>query len=299
MEYTINDKKGLYEFEVEKIFKEVAEAKKYSKENNVPLELESKELDAYEEDSETTKEISPLKKKIQVIFVDWRVGRLIMFFMITAAVTYGLNGTWQEVLYAGAIGVTLSFSGFFLDYIMDMENDKKSGKLSNPIAKGTLNPILAVALVVTTLFASIILTIFTNDWILIPIGILFVVLIMQGIGLLNTPILRAISLGVLQGLYVIIGALVTHNLVLGAGLMALFLFFAMTGGRAAGDTRDLPHDMKVDTMTLPKKYDPRGASIFMLVNQFIAYGVGIGMYFTGVFKIGFLICMIITVASVQ
>lgn len=294
MEYTISDKKGLYEFEVEKIFNEKADAIEYSKENNVPLELESKELIILEDAAEKPK-TDEKKSKMQIIFVDWRVGRFIMFFMITAAVTYGLNGTWQEVLYAGAIGVLVAFTGFFLDYILDMEDDKKSGKLSNPIAKGTLNPIFAVVLIVTTLFASIILTIFTNDYVLIPIGILVVVIIFQGVfNFMNTPIIRAITLGVLQGLYVIMGALVAHNLKLSAGLMALYLFFAMTGGRAAGDTRDLPHDLKVDTMTLPKKYGPRGGAIFMLVNQFLAYGVGIGTYFTGIFKIGFLICMIIT-----
>jgi 4-hydroxybenzoate polyprenyltransferase len=294
MEYTIDDKKGLYEFEVEKIFNEKADAIEYSKENNVHLELESKELIILEDAAEKPK-TEEKKSKMQIIFVDWRVGRFIMFFMITAAVTYGLNGTWQEVLYAGAIGVLVAFTGFFLDYILDMEDDKKSGKLSNPIAKGTLNPIFAVVLIVTTLFASIILTIFTNDYVLIPIGVLVVVIIFQGVfNFMNTPIIRAITLGVLQGLYVIMGALVAHNLKLGAGLMALYLFFAMTGGRAVGDTRDLPHDLKVDTMTLPKKYGPRGGAIFMLVNQFLAYGVGIGTYFTGVFKIGFLICMIIT-----
>lgn len=293
IEYTINDKKGLYEFEVEEIFKEEADAKKYSKENNIPMELGSEKLIVLEKEEESEK---PEKKssKIQIIFVDWRVGRLIMFFMITASVAIGLQGTWHEILFAGAIGTFLSFSGFFLDYLLDFTDDKKSGKLSNPIAKGTLHPITAVVLIVSTLFASIILTIFTNDWILIPIGGVMVIIIFQGIGFLNTPILRAISWGVLQGLYVLIGALCADNLNLAAGLLALFLFFAMTGGRAAGDTRDLPHDLKVDTMTLPKKYGPRGGAIFMLVNQFLAYGVGIGTYFTGVFEIGFLICMIIT-----
>lgn len=296
IEYTINDKKGLYEFEVEEIFKEEAEAKKYSEENNIPMELGSEELIVSEKEEDPEKpEVKKKSSKIQIIFVDWRVGRLIMFFLITASVAYGLEGTWQEVLYAGAIGTFLSFSGFFLDYLLDFTDDKKSGKLSNPIAKGTLHHITAVVLIVGTLFASIILTIFTNDWILIPIGVVMVVIIFQGVGFLNTPILRAISLGVLQGVYVLIGALCADNLNLAAGLMALFLFFAMTGGRAVGDTRDLPHDMKVDTMTLPKKYGPRGASIFLLVNQFIAYGIGIGTYFTGEFKIGFLICMIITV----
>ncbi|NPE08837.1 MAG: UbiA family prenyltransferase [Asgard group archaeon] len=296
MEYTIDDKKGLYEFEVEKIFNEEADAIKYSKENNVPLELESKESIISEDDVAEKPKTKEKKSKMQIIMVDWRVGRFIMFFMITAAVTYGLEGTWQEVLYAGAIGVLVAFTGFFLDYISDMVDDKKSGKLSNPIAKGTLNPIFAVVLIVTTLFASIILTIFTNEYVLIPIGILVLVIIFQGVfDFMNTPIVRAITLGVLQGLYVIIGALCAHNLNVAAGLMTLFLFFAMTGGRAAGDTRDLPHDLKVETMTLPKKYGPRGGAIFMLVNQFLAYGVGIGTYFTGVFKIGFLICMIITV----
>ncbi|NPE09510.1 MAG: UbiA family prenyltransferase [Asgard group archaeon] len=293
IEYTINDKKDLYEFDVEEIFKEEAEAKKYSEENNIPMELGSQEMIVSEKEEDSEKSVKK-SSKIQNIFVDWRVGRLIMFFLITASVTYGLEGTWQEILYAGAIGTFLSFSGFFLDYLLDFTDDKKSGKLSNPIAKGTLHHITAVVLIVSTLFASIILTIFTNDWILIPIGVVMVVIIFQGVGFLNTPILRAISLGVLQGVYVLIGALCTDNLNLAAGLMVLFVFFAMTGGRAAGDTRDLSHDMKVDTMTLPKKYGPRGGAIFMLINQFLAYGVGIGTYFIGVFKMGFLICMIIT-----
>jgi len=66
----------------------------------------------------------------------------------------------------------------------------------------------------------------------------------------------------------------------------------MMGGRAAGDTRDLPHDEKIATMTLPKKYGPRGASIFMLINQLVAYGFAIAVYFTAILKIAYLYCMI-------
>ena len=142
IEYTINDKNGLYEVDVAKIFNEEAEARKYAKEKNIPIDLDSTESTFREEVEE--------RSKMQVIFVDWRVGRLIMFFMITAAVTYGLEGTWQEVLYAGAIGTLLSFSGFFMDYLIDSDKDKKVGKFSNPIAKGTLDIRLAAFLICFT-----------------------------------------------------------------------------------------------------------------------------------------------------
>ena len=201
IEYTINDKKGLYEFDVAKIFNEEAQARKYAEEHDIPIEL------AVVVETLREEEIKPEKRsKIQVIMVDWRVGRLIMFFMITASVTYGLNGTWQEVLYAGAIGTLVSFSGFFLDYLLDSEKDKKSGKLTNPIAKGSLHFITAVFLILFAWFSSIILTIFTSNWILIPIFILSMIIIFQGIfNFMNTPIVRAITLGILQGLYVLIG----------------------------------------------------------------------------------------------
>ncbi|MCE7745988.1 MAG: hypothetical protein GPJ52_12720 [Candidatus Heimdallarchaeota archaeon] len=65
MEFAINGKKGLYEFEVEKIFKEEAEAKKYSEENNIPLEIDTNKLiitDKDESEKPKMKEKSPLKK---------------------------------------------------------------------------------------------------------------------------------------------------------------------------------------------------------------------------------------------
>ena len=219
---------------ISKIFENEVEAKQYSKEKNIPMKLETnlEEIPHSEiRDSEITEleEKRPIKDRIREIFVDWRVGRLIMFFLITASVTLGLQGTWQEILYAGAIGVTLSFSGFFLDYILDFAKDRESGKLSNPIARGTLHPILASFLVILTFSASLVFAVFTNVYALIPIGALILVILGLGLGILDTPILRAISLGILQGLYVLIGALVANKLVLGAGLLALFLFFLRFG----------------------------------------------------------------------
>ena len=94
-------------------------------------------------------------------------------------------------------------------------------------------------------------------------------------------------------MYVLIGAFAAERYEYGVWFIALFLFFAMTGGRALGDTRDLPHDEKTSTMTIPKKYGVRVASIFLLVNELVAYPFGFLIYYSGLFNIRLLYCMIV------
>jgi 4-hydroxybenzoate polyprenyltransferase len=215
--------------------------------------------------------------------------------MITGAVTYGLEGDWIEVIFAACLGLTLAMGGFYLDYLADYKKDKLSGKLSNPIARGTFPIPLAIIVTSLAIIGSYILGWFANPWTWIPISCLFLVITGLAIGLLDTPFLRALSLGLLQGLYVLIGGIVTERYDMDVWFLAIFLLFAMMGGRAAGDTRDLPHDEKLDVKTLPKKYGPRGASIFMLINQLFAYAFAIAAYFVGIGKIAYLYCMIVLV----
>ncbi|NHJ46316.1 MAG: hypothetical protein FK733_00880 [Asgard group archaeon] len=246
------------------------------------------------ETSTETKEETIVEKKDSImkqIMVDWRVGRFIMFIMITGSVTYGLEGYWTEIIFASSLGLTLAIGGFYLDYLADYKNDKLSGKLSNPIARGTFPIPLAIIVTSLAIIGSYVMGWFLNPWTWIPISSLFLVIIGLAIGILDTPFLRALSLGLLQGVYVLIGGLATLRYDMGVWFLAVFLVFAMMGGRAAGDTRDLPHDEKLDTMTLPKKYGPRGASIFMLINQLFAYGFAIAVYFTGILKIAYLYCI--------
>ncbi|MFW9771312.1 MAG: hypothetical protein ACFFEO_03980 [Candidatus Thorarchaeota archaeon] len=66
----------------------------------------------------------------------------------------------------------------------------------------------------------------------------------------------------------------------------------MTGARVLGDTRDLPYDQKINITTIPKKYGIRWGSWFLLINEFIAYIVGIMIYILGFLGIGYLICII-------
>ncbi|MFW9820344.1 MAG: UbiA family prenyltransferase [Candidatus Thorarchaeota archaeon] len=233
-----------------------------------------------------------MSSKMQLIFGDWRLGRILMFIMITSSVSYGLGGTLLNVILAGLVGATLSAGGFFFDYLGDYKKDRASGNLKNPIARGTLSPRGGLLFTLLCFSISSIVCIIINPWALISIVCLIGVIGGLVHGVLDTALLRAFSLGALQSLYVLIGALFAYNFELSVVLLALFLFFAMTGARVLGDTRDLPYDEKTDTKTIPKKYGVKWGGIFLLINELIAYIVGITIYLLGLLGIGYLICMI-------
>ena len=185
-----------------------------------------------------------MSSKMQLIFGDWRLGRIIMFIMITSSVTYGLGGDLINIFLAGLVGATLSAGGFFFDYLGDYKKDQESGNLKNPIARGTLSPRGGLILIIFCFAISSFICIIINPWALIPLICLIGVIGGLVHGILDSRLLRAFSLGALQGFYVLIGALFAYSFELSVILLALFLFFAMTGARVLGDTRDLPYDQK-------------------------------------------------------
>ncbi len=233
---------------------------------------------------------------MQTIFGDWRLGRIIMFTLITSSVSYGLGADMLNFLLAGLVGATLSAGGFFFDYLGDYQKDRESGNLKNPIARGTLSPKGGLLIIISCFTLSSVICIIINAWALIPLICLIGVIGGLVHGILDTALLRAFSLGALQGFYILIGALFASKFELSVIILALFLFFAMTGARVLGDTRDLPYDQKTDTSTIPKKYGVRWGGWFLLINEFIAYIIGILIYILGLFGIGYLICMITTIA---
>lgn len=218
-----------------------------------------------------------------------------MFIMITGSVAYGFGSSLLDVLLASILGASLSASGFYLDYIGDYKKDKESGKFSNPIAKGIISPKSMLIIIIILMCVNVLIAILLNVLILIPIFCIILVILGLNYGILNTPLLRAFSLGALQGFYVIIGALTARIFDLSVILVAIFLFFAMTGGRVLGDARDFLHDQKTDTTTIPKKYGLKWGSYFLLINELLAYIFAILSYFIGNFRIGYLICVIITI----
>lgn len=218
-----------------------------------------------------------------------------MFFFITSSVTFGLGGNLVNIIFAGMVGVLLSAGGFFFDYLGDYKKDRESGNLKNPIARGTLSPRRGLIFILFCFGISTIICVIINIWTLIPLFCLIGVISGLVYGILDSALLRSFSLGALQGFYVIIGALFAYKFELSVILLALFLFFAMTGARVLGDTRDLPYDQNIETSTIPKKYGVRWGAWFLLFNEFLAYTVGIMIYLLGLLGVGYLICVICTI----
>jgi 4-hydroxybenzoate polyprenyltransferase len=220
-----------------------------------------------------------------------------MMGLVTGSTAYGFGASIRNVLLAGLAAMFLALGGFYIDYLADWRKDKASGKTLNPIAAGEMSGAMGAVFAVVGIVASALLGYVVNPFILLPaVGVLFFVVGMAT-GILETPVLRAIGLGAIQGLYVVVGGLAARNFGWGIVFTALFLFFAMTGGRVMGEVRDLPHDSKVNTATIPLRYDRRWMSTFLLVNEVIAYIFALSVYFVGALGLGYLVCILAVIVA--
>jgi len=59
-----------------------------------------------------------------------------------------------------------------------------------------------------------------------------------------------------------------------------------------GDVRDLPHDTRVNTMTIPQKYGLRWGAIFLLTNEVAAYIIVLSVYWFGALGQGYFYCVL-------
>lgn len=236
-------------------------------------------------------------KTLWEIFESWRIGRVIMPALVTGSTAYGFGGSLNNVILAGLIGAFLALSGFYLDYLADWKKDRISGKMLNPIASGKMPPRMGLVCVIVGIGISTIIGFILNPQILLPIAGVILIVAGMSIGILETPILRAIGLGAIQGFYALIGGLSVGNFGLGVILTALFLLFAMTGGRVMGEVRDLPHDIKASTMTIPQKYGLRWANIFLIINEVMAYVLAISVYWIGALGQGYFYCILGMIAA--
>lgn len=231
-------------------------------------------------------------KKIWRILEAGRVGRLIMMALVTGSTAFGFGGSALQVGGAAITAVFLALGGFYLDYRADWKKDRASGKMLNPIAQGKMSPAVGTILAVVGIGVSGISGFFINPWILLPWAGVILIVGGMAMGILETPILRSVGLGAIQGMYVLIGSLAAHRFEVGAVVIVLFLFFAMTGGRVMGDVRDMPYDIKVKTITIPQRYGLRAASIFLIFNEVFAYGCALAGYWLGGFRPGYLYCIL-------
>jgi 4-hydroxybenzoate polyprenyltransferase len=129
---------------------------------------------------------------------------------------------------------------------------------------------------------SFVVTLLVAPWALLPWGIILAIIVGLALHVFERPLTRALTLGLLQGLYALMGG-VSGRLSLGLGLLAGMFFFAMFGGRGMIDIRDFPQDTVTRVQTLPKRYGVRRTAQFTAICLFIAYALSLAAYFAGEF----------------
>jgi 4-hydroxybenzoate polyprenyltransferase len=231
------------------------------------------------------------------VFEQLRISRVLMMTVVTGTTAFGFGASATRiVLAAGAAGLA-SMGCFLLDHLFDAEKDGAVGRSSNPFAAGTLAPLTGRILIALLLAGAGLLALLLGWAALACAAGIVLVVAGLGIGLLDGPIPRAVSLGALQGLYALLGGLAAGPLSVGVGLTALFLLLAMTGGRVLGDVRDMEADGRTGTRSIPLRFGIRASIVFLFCFETLAYLAGAAMFLFGGMGRGWLGCLVAIAAA--
>lgn len=228
---------------------------------------------------------APRFSKPVAIFWLLRLNRTAMVAMIAGTAAFVSGGSVADSLLMTLSGWCLAVGGFSLDFFADRDLDTEGPRAMmrhNPIADGSLAPSTGLAFSITFITVSFVLTLLLAPWALLPWSIILSIIIGLALHLLERPLARALSLGLLQALYMLMGGTV-GTLSPGIIVIAVMFFFAMFGGRGMIDIRDFPQDQETRVMTLPKRYGIKRTAYFTGICLFISYALSLGAYFTGEF----------------
>jgi 4-hydroxybenzoate polyprenyltransferase len=183
-------------------------------------------------------------------------------------------------------GFFLAVGGFSLDFIADRDLDMNGVRKElrrNPIAEGKIPVRSGLFFSISFIIFSFILLMIFAPWGLIAWTLALLIIIGLALHWFETPILRALTLGLLQALYALMGAS-TSSVSPAIWWIAGMFFFAMFGGRGLTDIRDYPLDANTPVQTLPKKYGIKITAQFTAMCLFIAYEFSLFAYFTKEFN---------------
>jgi 4-hydroxybenzoate polyprenyltransferase len=214
-----------------------------------------------------------------------RLNRTVMVAMITGAAAFVADAGVTNALWMTLAGWCLAVGGFSLDFYADRDLDAEGPRAEmrhNPLTDGSLSPPVGLSFSIFFLVISFVVTLLTAPRALLPWSIILAVIVGLALHLLERPLTRAFSLGLLQGLYAIMGG-VSGRLSPGLWLLAGMFFLAMFGGRGMIDIRDFPQDEVTRVQTLPKRYGVRRTARFTAICLLIAYVLSLAAYFTGEF----------------
>ena len=209
-----------------------------------------------------------------------------MVSAITGTAAFASGSGVSSSLWMTLAGWCLAIGGFSLDLNADRDLDSEGPRATirhNPFIDGSLSPSSGLAFSAIFMIASFTITIMIAPWALLPWGIILAVIIGLALHLFESPVTRALTLGLLQGLCFLMGSL-SGRLSSGLVLLAVMFFFAMFGGRGMTDIRDFPQDKTTRVLTLPKRYGLRRTAWFASSSIVISLIFSLAAYFTGEFS---------------
>ncbi len=218
-----------------------------------------------------------------------------MMIIVTGATAFGFGASAERIVLAAAAAGFLSFGSFLLDHLFDLRKDRVAGRAANPFAAGSIAPsagrlLVALPLAAAAILASLACRPSWGSGLAAACGVVVVVAGL-GLGILDGPIPRAVSLGAIQGLYALLGGLAAGSPGTGLWLTALFLLLAMTGGRVLGDVRDSEQDARAGTRTIPLRCGMPGAIAFLFCFEAAAWASGAAAGWLGGLGRGWLWCL--------
>jgi 4-hydroxybenzoate polyprenyltransferase len=215
-----------------------------------------------------------------------RLNRTVMVAMITGAAAFAAGAGVTNSLWMTLAAWCLAVGGFSLDFYADRDLDVEGPRAEirhNPFTDGSLSLPTGLAFSLTFIVTSFVITFLIAPWALLPWGIVLAVIVGLARHIFETPIARALTLGLLQALYVFFGG-AASSLSPGLLLLAGVFFFAMFGGRGMIDIRDFSQDEHTRVKTLPKRYGIKRTAQFTAVCLLIACVLSLAAFFTGEFN---------------
>jgi 4-hydroxybenzoate polyprenyltransferase len=215
-----------------------------------------------------------------------RLNRTVMVAMISGAAAFTANAGATTTVWMTMAAWCLAVGGFSLDFYADRDLDAEGPRAEmrhNPLTDGSLSPSIGLAFSMTFIAISFATTLLVAPWALLPWGTILAIIVGLALHIFERPLTRALTLGLLQGLYVLLGG-VSGRLSPGLWLLAGMFFFAMFGGRGMIDIRDFPQDTVTRVQTLPKRYGVKRTAHFTAFCLLITYALSLAVYFTGEFN---------------
>ncbi len=211
-----------------------------------------------------------------------RFNRTMMVAMITGAAAFAADAGVTKALWMTLTAWFLAVGGFSLDFYADRDLDAEGPRAEmrhNPLTDGSLSPATGLGFSIIFIVTSFVVTLLIAPPALLPWSVILAIIVGLALHVFERPLTRALTLGLLQGLYALMGGLSGH-LSPGLWLLAGMFFFAMFGGRGMIDIRDFPQDRASRVQTLPKRYGVKRTAQFTAICLLVAYALSLAVYFT-------------------